>query len=241
MANINMETNSELKEGLARLGFKKKKGLFVREQCDALQDIGFIYATHGEKQTRYYNPICGFSYPEASSIAEKIGVMLADTGGNIGYLIPQRSLFFRAPIYQFLEWRICANDSEEQVHKTVNDLLFRIEKYVIPYFDELNTKEAFIKILDNNPQKITFFYDRKLPPILYYLLGRSQDALRYTQYMLDLYKKQEEGKENGTIIKNTNEYKDIIVSGGSNYKVYRDFADKFILEKISGTVCSADS
>jgi hypothetical protein len=40
MININLDTNKELKEGLLRLGFKKKCGSFLRDYNESLQELG---------------------------------------------------------------------------------------------------------------------------------------------------------------------------------------------------------
>lgn len=228
MININLDTNKELKEGLLRLGFKKKCGSFLRDYNESLQKLGMPYATHGEKQTRYYGCSCGFSYPEASSIAEEIGVMLCSTGGNAGYVIPQRNFFFQKPKYQYLEnWKITSVDSDRYVHRLVCKILSQIETYVIPHLNMFSTKEAFIDILENSPQKCTFSYDRKLPPILYYLMGDKEKAERYIKMTLEEYKKKEENRKTGIEIIETKEYWSIIYTGGSSYKSYLEFAEKF--------------
>ncbi len=227
MADIDLERNKQFKEGLLHLGFKKKGEWFVRDYDGVEQHLGFPYATHGERKTRYYSCSCGFSYPEASSIAEKLSILLFDTGGNAGYVIPQRSFFLQKPKYQYLEWRLSISDSEKYVSELVCKILYQIGTYVVPYLDFFRTKEAFINVLENQPQRIVFLYDKQLPPILYFILGKNEKAMNYMKQTLEVYKKQEATRKSGIKITETREYMDICITGGSNYNNYLRFFDVF--------------
>lgn len=228
MVDIDLMKNSELKKGLLDLGFKKKKIWFVREYKETIQDFGFPYATYGERRTRYYGCNCGFGYPEAHSFAEEHGIMnLFDTGGNIGYIVPQRKFFFLKPKYEYSQWRIAESNTEQYAHNFVSNFLNLIETYAIPFLNSFSTKEAFIDALENNPKRVTYHYDRKLPPILYHLLGDNEKAISYIRQTLELYKKQEENRKNGVEIIETKEYREIRITGGSSYYSYLEFANTF--------------
>ena len=231
MTSINIETNPLFKKELAKLNFRKKGEFFVREVDEAVQELGFGYATYGQKHTRYYNCIYGINYPKAVEMGQNLGEYVWGTEEQIGYRIPQRKFFWQKPVYEFKSWRVSATDSERDYSKTMMQIVDSIGKYIVPFMDQFSTMRSFVDALEAGRMNIA--YDEKMPPILYRLLGEEEKAQSYIEKMIAHYSSPEYNRLCGTTeVIETKDYKEVIYrSPNNNLKNYQEFARKFYAAK----------
>lgn len=227
MVSVNLETNPIFKEKLAQQGFRKKGVNFVREYNESIQTFGFGYATYGQIKTRFYNCIYGISYPKASAYGETIGEYIWGVQEQIGYRIPQRKFFWSKPVYAYKTWRIAATDSEEKLLKTISDIVSSIERYIIPHMNKYSTMRSFVEALEAGQMNMD--YDRKLPPVLYRLLGEEDKAQAYIRDVIAYYSSPEYNRLCGTThYQESKDYKEMSChSSNKNLPLYQEFAKKF--------------
>ena len=232
MTSINIETNAVFKKELALLGFKKKGGFFIRELNEAKQSLGFGYATYGQKHRRYYNCIYNINYPKAIEMGKSLGVYVGGAEEQIGYRIPQRKFFWQKPVFAMKVWCVSSDDSEKQFIKTMMQIVDSIRKYIVPFMDKFTTMRSFVDALETG--QMISNYDRKLPPILYRLLGEEEKAQAYNKKMLAKYSSPEYNRKCGSIeTVETDAYKEIIYHS-PNYNLinYQEFVKKFNSEDL---------
>ena len=196
----------------------KKKGVFLCEYFQAVQELSFCHSTKGEKATRYYSGHVSFTYPLLERIANNMDVITNPAGTQIGYLMPK---------HYYAEWRLSDSDSERIKNSVITDIVKSIKKYVIPYVRQFPTLKSFVEG-ESNGLLSRVYYDKKWPPIIYRLLGEEEKAQDYIELTL---KKLAEYKEP----KNPFEYKEkndgfqvtFHSPGNRNLEIYQDFARKF--------------
>ncbi len=216
MVKNNLETNAYFKTEMSLLGFKKKKNEFVKEYKDALHEIVWGHATHGEKHTRYYSCSCMVEYPIVSDIADKLDVIVYPIGTHIGYIMPKN---------RYVEWEIRESFDEKALMKVMNDIVKSIAKYAVPFMEKISTINDFIEAVEHG---LIRDYDKKMPPIIYRLLGKEEKAQDYIKHTLN---KLSEYKEPQSLFeyKETKDYCQItyVSPGNKNLEIYQNFARKF--------------
>jgi hypothetical protein len=218
MAIINLETNPYFKEEMASLGFKKTKNEFIKSHKEALQEIVWGHATHGEKQTRYYSFTCMVKYPAVLEISKQINVIVHPVGTSLGTIMP---------IGRFVEWELRNSSSEKEIQKVISSIIKNITEYAMPYMDKLSTMSSFIEYIEKG-NTVNFSYDKKMPPIIYRLLGHEDKAQKYIENTL----KELTGYQRSNNLveyKITQEYKQVttLSSGNRGLNSYKEFVYKF--------------
>ncbi len=210
--------NETLNAELQILGFKRKDDRwFVREFNDTEQRIGFSHATYSEKHVKYYAIHVHLVYPKIQKIIDTLGVLIfAGFGVEIGYLMPEN---------KYYEWRITETDSDSSVEKIVINMVSNIQKYVIPYIEKYSTINRIIKGLEKSELK-SISNDKYLLPILYYLEGDKEHAIRYVeQTFLRMHKTHP--NRDVELVQNIYGEKAATLRKNKNYYCYKDFVEKF--------------
>lgn len=200
------------------LGFKRTGGdWFVRQFNDTEQKIGFSHATYSEKHVKYYAIHIHLICPKIQEIIDALGILVfPGLGIEIGYLMPEK---------RYYEWRIAESDSDSYVEKVVVDMVSKIRKHVIPHIEKYSTINNVIKGFEDYELKSPS-NDKYLMPILYYLEGDMEGAVKYieqtfqsmnqfftnrdVEFMQDLY-----GESSATLREN------------KEYVLYKEFMEKF--------------
>lgn len=217
MPKINIDTEPRFKELLKELGFKKTKGEFVRPYQDALHVLNFGYSTNNERHVRYFNCIFSIQFPKVIEISKSIGEYIHDTGGQIGYIMPQKT---------FVEWRLAEDDTDDYYLNMIQEIIASIRDYVLPYMERFSTLQNFV---DGVGMGIILyeFYDNKTIPVVKYLLGDKEGALKSIERILERYKR-ESDRPRGLEFMSDDVCEKIVIhsSPDRNYVDFYEFAEK---------------
>ncbi|MBC8592359.1 hypothetical protein H8744_03700 [Oscillospiraceae bacterium N12] len=189
MMDLEKKIKCFLKESLFHHGFKKKyKTCFQRSFVDAIQMLTFGHSTHNEVSVRYLTYTVSLTYPTIDKIATQLHEIMGNIGVNVGYLMPEKS---------FKEWRLVLDCPDECLHQILNNIMFTVEQYAIPFLDKYSNIEELIVGLENGELRCTDDIKDRYLPILYYLLGNNHNALllvdeaikrRSAEFLIDEYK-----------------------------------------------------
>ena len=170
MAKKFLEESPYLKEVMKTHGFKKTKREFVRFSGDAIQRIMIGHASQGERGVRYYSCSYLIEYKSIIQAANEMEVLIYGIGGLIDYLMPQHT--------GLIEWRLADNDTDGHFLQVIDEINKVIKLYLLPFMDKYSTIEDFLQGVENdNFNQISF--DKKTPPIAYYLIGEKNKAISY--------------------------------------------------------------
>lgn len=211
-----------LSERLAESGFKKKGyGYFVRlADENTIQNIGFVYTTHGENHVRYLSPSVGIVYRDVSKLElqlrnlepskypDYVGAMICSI---IGYLMP---------VNNCVEWKFTV---DEDVVKETNAMADIIIKYGIPYMEKLSDRDEVIYGLEIGK----YGGNREfILPILHYLRGNNKRALECIDDFTKKLSEYSSQEDYARLKEITGSDKDIcVVNNGLKY--YLEFAENF--------------
>ena len=165
-----------LEEYFSKYGFKKKKlNNYVRiKDGNVVQYIGFTIATHGERHVIYLNPVVGIIYRDVDELMvqlrEEINCDIEEHGPMIclpiGYLMPEND---------FKEWKFTI---DRDVSDGVGNMARAIIDYGLPYLEELSNVDQVIYGLTTSQYSYIVGEKDYILPVLYYLHGNSEQALR---------------------------------------------------------------
>lgn len=165
-----------LEEYFSKYGFKKKRlNNYVRiKDGNVVQYIGFTTATHGERHVIYLNPVVGIIYRDVYELMvqlrEEINRDIEEHGPMIclpiGYLMPEND---------FREWKFTI---DKDVSEDVDSMARAIIDYGLPYLEELSNVDQVIYGLATSQYSYIGGEKDYILPVLYYLHGNSEQALR---------------------------------------------------------------
>lgn len=156
--------DEHLIEGLNRYEFvRKNKNCFSRETDDCILSIDFIHSVPRPK-VKDYNMMISIEYPKAVWIGKELDVFtVGRIGANIGYL---------SPLDTYKVWRIEDIDDEKFILTIIDDMLFFIEKYALPFFMKYSILDNIIHEIEVGNKLFTPGSDYNLP--IFYLLNNEK-------------------------------------------------------------------
>ena len=101
----------------------------------------------------------------------------------------------------------------------------------MPYFERISTIDGFIITMELAESR-GLNYDKKLPPIIYRLLGNEEKAQEYIEHTLNKLSEYEE-PQSLFEFKETKDYCQVSFqsAGNRNLEIYEDFVRKFNASK----------
>lgn len=165
-----------LEEHFSQYGFKKKKlNNYIRiKDGNVIQDIGFTTTTHGERHVIYLNPVVGVIYKDV----DEIMVQLREgTNSSLEMYTPMISLpiGYLMPDNDFKEWKFTI---DKDVNEDVDNMARAIINYGLPYLEELSNMDQVIHGLVASQYSYIGEAKDYILPVLYYLHGNSEQALK---------------------------------------------------------------
>lgn len=165
-----------LEEHFSQYGFKKKKlNNYIRiKDGNVIQDIGFTTTTHGERHVIYLNPVVGVIYKDV----DEIMVQLREgTNSSLEMYTPMISLpiGYLMPDNDFKEWKFTI---DKDVNEDIDNMARAIINYGLPYLEELSNMDQVIHGLVASQYSYIGEAKDYILPVLYYLHGNSEQALK---------------------------------------------------------------
>ena len=165
-----------MEEHFSQYGFKRKKlNNYIRiKDGNVIQDIGFTTTTHGERHVIYLNPVVGVIYKDV----DEIMVQLREgTNSCLEMYTPMISLpiGYLMPDNDFKEWKFTI---DKDVNEDVDNMARAIINYGLPYLEELSNMDQVIHGLVASQYSYIGEAKDYILPVLYYLHGNSEQALK---------------------------------------------------------------
>lgn len=186
-SEIRKIANAKIKSELARLGFKKKKWLYL---CDINEEtigrIGFNHHSYrgqgfaegpmvGVKNTKVQQVIRELVPDKETWSTHEEGWPAAIFTANIGYFMPTN------------KWEAWHFIDGVDIDEIIRDMIGSIKEYGIPAMERMSDRESLL-----NELKIRWFLNPDpglITPALYLLLGRKAEAIEHTKKVIDAYNK----------------------------------------------------
>ena len=103
-------------------------------------------------------------YPKAVRIAHELDVFTVGIiGANIGYL---------SPLDTYKIWRVSDTDEEKHIFTIIDEMLFYIEKYALPFLKKYSMLDNVIHEIESGNRLFTPGSDYNLP--IFYLLNNDK-------------------------------------------------------------------
>lgn len=161
------------------LGFKKRKSNFYKPLKEGVfSTIGFGISHYGIAGHSFINVMVGVIYEEVELLSyqltgyNRLAFMQPQIGTQIGYLMPEN----KPKIWEFV------NNTDNTM--TIEDLLYNLKNYAIPYQKKYQEPSVFFDSIDDVNIAGYLIRDRYLP-ILYYLRGDKQSGLKVIEEAIE--------------------------------------------------------
>lgn len=186
-SEIRKLADAKIKAELARLGFKKKKWLYL---CDINEEtIGRIGFNHHSYRGQGFaeGPMVGIKNTRIQQIMRELvpekenwsshedGWPAAVFTANIGYFMPAN---------KWAEWHF---KEDSDIDGVIINMIDSIKEYGIPAMKRMSDRESLLQEL-----KVRWFMNPDpglTTPALYLLLGRKAEAIEHTKKVIDAYSK----------------------------------------------------
>lgn len=232
--------NERLNTELGALGFKRKNMYeFVKNNGQSIQNIRFVRNSGMVRHSKEYTVLVGVSYPFISEISNQIKT-------DISSMIAQVDIGHLYPIRRYASWMVSPNEAGEEIvlnteffkkhsiippvvgslDEVINDMLFSIKEYVIPFLDRYSIIPNIISQYEGGNKQIAC---ERSVTLLYLKEYGKAAALEYMERTLSNLRETEPKEETMTVSREKTENAEIIhieVRGG-RLKQFEEFAIKF--------------
>lgn len=207
--------SERLRQSLSDIGFNRKnRNDFVRKYNDVIQTLSFCHSARIPHRRDYYI-IVSITSPEVGKIAEGLDIFWAgEWGVTIGQLSPKNN---------FQEWQILNSATENEIKDIVDDMVYHINTDAVPFLNEYSTIGGLINGIEKGNRIISYHSNYNLP-ILYWLNGEKEEAIRYLKWQLE--RNQE---VSGVNVRGNSENKETFIPSSERERInYNQFAKQFM-------------
>ncbi|PID69198.1 MAG: hypothetical protein CR989_03065 [Flavobacteriales bacterium] len=172
-----------VKEKMVNIGFvEKEKYIFSKLIIKDVEGFVIVEKTdHGSRYNWSISPTVGIINHKVEDIYYKLvdnidfsKELLRTATSSIGYILPENS---------FKAWDVNLDDTEDQIHEIIDDLILQIKKYILPFFMKMSQNKELQVSLEKNSWGITSLNYFKVP-ILYYINEEKEKGLKYIEDIL---------------------------------------------------------
>ena len=168
MKAIKKQINDLLKEKLLQYGFRKKDNVtYYRISNDTIQELVFVFSANGEKKVSYLSYTASFICLDIEEMASKWGESIGYIGVNVGSLMPK-------PCYK--EWRFTVDCSDEYIWQALDEVMFTVSHYAIPYLEKFSIKEKIAYGLETGTLSTVYDMTERWLPLYYISCGKNDRA-----------------------------------------------------------------
>lgn len=219
MKELKRKIRDLLSEKLSKYGFRRKKDWDIIRIVDnnIVQIISPGLSSRNEKYTIYIGITVGVIYKDIDEVAVKLGdqsrlkYYSPMVGTSIGDLFPKKD---------YRVWRFALDDSDELIERNVDEMVDSIVQYGLPYLQRISEIDFFIEKMFKVNRQIYL-------PIIYYLYGRKEQALKYIDNVIEELSFRPAMDENYRAIMELHGIESEVTIDNRELELYMPFVERF--------------